>query len=182
MVSTQTGLAGGHADLRPIGHQLDAALLADSRLGFLPGRFLFVFDDGRGDLINRQCDLGAVALDESTAQLRIGEMYGPVVPLAQVVPELKDAALQFLATRGAGPTAPWHVRELSDPLREPHAPDRRLPVPSGPLAYGEVPGGRHFEVPAGVLDRSLVDELTATTNSLIVTPWRGVLVPSTELA
>jgi precorrin-3B synthase len=181
MVSPQTGLAGGRADLRLIGRALEAALLSDPRLRLLPGRFLFALDDGRGDLIDRQCDLGLVSLDESTAQLRIGEEYGPIVPLARVVPEITDAALRFLDARGVGPTAPWHVRELTSPLEVPYASDPRLPAPSGPLSYGEVPGGRHVEVPDGALDRSVVDELAATTDALIVTPWHGILVPSAEL-
>lgn len=75
MVSPQTGLAGGRANLRPIATQLDEALVADPSLAGLPGKFLFVLDDGRGDLMEQTQDLGLVVLDEATAQLRIGENW-----------------------------------------------------------------------------------------------------------
>ncbi len=76
VVSPQTGLAGGRADLRPVAAGLDALLCADPALAALPGRFLFVLDDGRGDVAGRGCDLGLVALDARTAQLRVGSGWG----------------------------------------------------------------------------------------------------------
>ena len=177
MVSPQTGLAGGRADLRPTATALDTALLAEPRLGELPGRFLFVLDDGRGDLADRACDLGLVAIDDRSAQLRIGGGYGPTVALDRVAAELAGLALQFLDARGRGPAAPWHVRELTSDLVPESAADPRLPASVGPLPYGDVPGGQHVEVPDGLLDRALVDTLTSTSDVLIVTPWHGVLVP-----
>lgn len=177
MVSPQTGLAGGRADLRSVAAALDAALLAEPILGELPGRFLFVLDDGRGDLLDRRCDLGLVAADAATCQLRIGDGHGPLVALDHAAGELAELGLRFLSRRGSGPTAAWHVRELPSQLAAASAPDPRLPRSVGPLAYGEVPGGHHLEVPEGLLDRALVDSLTSTSEFLIVTPWRGVLVP-----
>lgn len=177
MVSPQTGLAGGRADLRPIAAALDALLLADPRLGALPGRFLFVLDDGRGDLVDRNCDLGLVALDRSTAQLRVGDAWGPTIALGEAPGRLTALATRFLDQRGGGRTAPWHVRELEQGLLPPYPTDARVPAPAGPLPYGAVGGGRHAEVPGGLLDRAAVDSLTATAPDLIVTPWHGVLVP-----
>lgn len=57
-VSPQTGIAGGRADLRGVAAELDALIVASSVLPSLPGKFAFVLDDGRGDLIDRICDLG----------------------------------------------------------------------------------------------------------------------------
>ncbi|MFT4261973.1 MAG: hypothetical protein QM572_01195, partial [Nocardioides sp.] len=54
----------------------------------------------------------------------------------------------------------------------------RVPAPRGPLAFGEVPGGLHLRVPAPGLDASAIAGLAARSDSLIVTPWHGVLVPS----
>ena len=179
MVSPQTGLAGGRADLRRVAGALDAALLAQPRLATLPGRFLFVLDDGRGDLLDRSCDLGLVAVDGGTTQLRVGDGFGPTVRLGAAADELARLALLFLDSRGTGPTAPWHVRELAEPLAAVSDPDPRLPQSSSPLPYGVVPGGIHVEIPDGLLDRALVDALT-TAPSLIVTPWRGVLVPQED--
>lgn len=184
MVSPQTGLADGRADLREVAAGLDAELLADARLADLPGRFLFVLDDGRGDLIDRPCDLGLVALTSSTAQLRIGAGWGSVVPTSDAAKAIADLALTFVETRGSGPSAPWHVDELPEPLVQPARPDPRLPQPITPLPYGDVPGGQHVEVPDGVLTPAAAAELTVDGPDLIVTPWHGVLVPTatTELS
>lgn len=181
MVSPQTGLAGGRADLRPVAGALDAALVAEPRLAALPGRFLFVLDDGRGDLVERPGDLGVAALTDGFGQLRVGDAWGPVVPLPQAAARLARLALDFLATRGVGASAAWHVRELPTALVPPADPDPRLPRPVGALPYGDVPGGRHVAAPGGVLTPDLVRRLVGEGPAdldLIVTPWRGVLVPT----
>ena len=179
MVSPQTGLAGGSVDLREAAAALDHALLSDPRLAALPGRFLFVLDDGRGDLVERPCDLGLVAVDDRSAQLRVGDGWGPVVALEEAVGLLSGLALAFLSARGEGASAPWHVGELAAPLAPPAAPDPRLPRPAPPLPFGDVAGGRHVEAPGGELEPDLVRELVAAAPELVVTPWRGVLVPTT---
>ena len=58
MLSPASGLAGGRVDLRPTLAELDRRICADPALTALPGRFLCVLDDGRGDLVERPCDLG----------------------------------------------------------------------------------------------------------------------------
>lgn len=177
MVSPQSGLAGGRADLRPVAAALDAALCAEPALAALPGRFLFVLDDGRGDLVTRSCDLGLVALDSISAQLRVGAGWGPVVPIARAAVRIAQLAYEFVVHRGSGPAAPWHVSELAGPLVAVGRPDPRLPEPASALRYGPVPGGRHVPVGEAGLDRGAVDALTAEVDHLVVTPWRGVLVP-----
>jgi precorrin-3B synthase len=177
MVSPQTGLAGGRADLRAVARDLDVRLCADPDLGVLPGRFLFVLDDGRGDLLGRGCDLGLVALDHESVQLRVGDGFGPVVAISAAATRIAELAHEFAVRRGSGPAAPWHVAELADPLVPGAAPDPRLPDPSPPLAFGTVPGGRHVEVGHDGLDRATIAELTTDTAALLVTPWRGVLIP-----
>lgn len=174
---------GGRANLRPVAAALDELLCADPRLASLPGRFLFVLDDGRGDLLRRSCDLGLVALDERVAQLRVGKEWGPLISLDRSPAVLLELAEEFLAERGDGPAAPWHVAELPSPLTDPVPPDPRLPAPAPPLPYGPLPeGGRHVPVPREGLDRptaeALAEEAFAVgTGELVVTPWRGVLVP-----
>ncbi|MDN4172596.1 nitrite reductase [Nocardioides sp. SOB77] len=185
MASPQSGLAGGRADVRPLVAALDAALQADPRLADLPGRFLLALDD-RGDLADRPVDLGVVALDADRGQLRVGDAWGPVLPLADAPCAIADLARRFLDVRGDGPDAAWHVPELAQhlaqhlaqPLVEPHPPDLDLPPPAPALPYGVVPGGVHEPVPDDGLDRSAVERLTAAAPVLVVTPWRGVLVPS----
>ena len=185
MVSPQTGLSAadadrsGRADLRPVAAALDAALCASPALAGLPGRFLFVLDDGRGDLLDRTCDLGLVALSAEQAQLRIGSSWGPVVALADAAGSLVQLAEEFMARRGSGADAAWHVDELAEPLVAACAPEPRLPPPAAALAFGRVAGGEHLAVPDGI-DLALATALAARADELIVTPWRGVLVPQEE--
>ncbi|MFS3130568.1 nitrite reductase [Nocardioides sp. Bht2] len=175
LASPQTGLAGGRADLRPVVAELDRLLLADAELGTLSGRFLHVLDDGRGDVLDRSCDLGLVALDAERGQLRIGEHWGEVVRLPEAPARLVQLAREFLAVRGGGPQAPWHIRELPALLAPPQPADPELPQALAPLQYGPVPGGVHVPVPPMGLRRDHLRFLNAS--ELVVTPWRGVLVP-----
>ena len=173
LVSPCTGLAGGRADLRPVAAELDAGLLADPRLAALPGRFLFLLDDGRGDVLDREPDLGLVALDASTAQLRHGVGgWGETVALSHAPTALLDLARHFLEVRGDDITAPWHVDELPSPLTVSRSRDPRTLVHAGPPPYG--PG--HVAVPAGKLAPDLVTALTASGSDLVMTPWRSVIV------
>lgn len=175
MVSPATGLFDGLVDLRAVAAELDSLLCADPLLASLPGRFLFVLDDGRGDLLDRGCDLGLVALDAASVQLRVGDVLGPVVPLSSAAVRIAELAHAFAVRRGSGESAPWHVAELESPLVAGEDPDPRLPAAAPPLAFGEVPGGRHLSVGADGLDRDALDHLSAS--AVVVTPWRGVLIP-----
>ena len=177
MVSPQTGLAGGRLDLRRVAAELDRLVCADPALPALPGRFLFVLDDGRGDLVDRSCDLGLVALDEHRVQLRVGEGWGATVPAVEAADALVRLARDFVARRGSGPAAPWHVAELDAPLAPITLRDAEVPAAAAPPPYGPIAGGTHVAVPDGVLDRAGVGALTAAAPELIITPWRGVLVP-----
>lgn len=184
MASPCTGRAGGRADLRPVVAELDRLLCALPALGELPGRFLFVLDDGRGDLVDRSCDLGLVALGPGHAQLRLGSRWGDVVALEEAAPALSRLALAFMAARGTGERAAWHVDELGveqfarlGTVREP---DPGLPPPCPPLAYGPVEGGLHHAVGEEGLDRAVVDHLAGLAPELVVTPWRGIFVPQEE--
>lgn len=177
MVSPLTGWSGGRADLRALSSELDQRICGESSLADLPGRFLFVLDDGRGDLIGKACDLGLVALDDARGQLRIGDDWGPVVPLRHAPKRLVDLAVEFLEKRGDLVTAPWHVTELEQPLVAGQAPEPSLPEEQGRLSFGPVPRGMHVEAPDGLLDRALFTRITGAATEVVVTPWRGLLVP-----
>ncbi|OBK41710.1 nitrite reductase [Mycobacterium sp. 1245111.1] len=188
LASPQTGLAGGRADLRPTITRLDTLLCTEHRLGQLPGRFLFTLDDGRGDLLDRLTgagkrgtDLGCVALGDDAVQLRVGGHWGAVTSLHKVADQLAELAAQFVDARGTGDDAPWHIRELARPLQPPVTADPRIPAAAPPLAYGHVPGGTHVPADYGVLTPDLVGSLLETAagvHHVVVTPWRGVLVPN----
>lgn len=161
----------GRVDLRPVVAELDRQLCARDALAHLPGRFLFVLDDGRGDVIDRNLDLGLVAVDNAHAQLRIGSRHwGPVVPLARAATELIALADRFVEERGTGVNAPWHVDELERPPQSrPRDPRTRVnsPIP----ALGELAQGlRHVPVPDGVLS-----DVTDLPPELIVTPWKTLI-------
>jgi len=186
MVSPLTGRLDGRADLRPVATALDRGLSSDPVFSKLAGRFLFVLDDGRGDLVDRSLDLGLVVVDESSAQLRVGSRrWGEVVALGDAPGVLLELTRRFLASRGDGPAAPWHVDELADasPLAPAAPRDDRTRVRTGPPAHGLLRQddglvARHVEVPDGVLTPALAASLAAPADGeLLVTPWRGVVVP-----
>jgi precorrin-3B synthase len=55
-----------------------------------------------------------------------------------------------------------------------------MPTPLPPLAYGSVPGGVHMPADDGVLTQSRVESLLEQASGvehLVVTPWRGILIP-----
>ena len=176
MVSPLSGISGGEADLRPVASALDDLVCADPLLAALPGRFLVVLDDGRGDVQGRSLDLGAMAVDDAHAQVRAGTIgWGEVVGLDEVAPALVDLAHAFLRARGEGESAAWHVDELGSALLT-GARDGRTLRNSGPLPHGPFDGGVHVEVTDGVLTPDLAEELAATADHLVVTPWNGVVV------
>lgn len=191
VASPLTGLRGGRTDLRPVVAALDHALCADPALAALGGRFLFVLDDGRGDVAGRDLDLGLCALDATRVQLRAGRQHwGPVVPVADAPAALVGLARRFLAVRGDGPTVPWHVGELpTGGAALLDRPGDRHPavVDAGPPAE---PGryraddGRRLDVlgvPDGLVRRPLAERLRDAAE-LVVTPWRSIVVAGTDVA
>lgn len=186
MISPLTGRSGGRADLRPVAHALDEALCDDPELAGLAGRFLFVLDDGRGDVAGRDLDLGLMAVDADAAQLRIGShRWGEVVALADAPAVLVEMARRFATVRGEPPV--WHVDELADDrlavLGAQHARDLRTQVTSFPLPYGTIGQddgtvAEHVDVPDGLLTPGLGAEVLARAGeSVVVTPWRSMLLP-----
>lgn len=188
MVSPLTGRVDGRADLFPAAQRLDEALCADPDLAGLPARFLFVLDDGRGDLVDRALDLGAMAVDAEHAQIRIGsQTWGEVVELADVPDVLLDLAGRFAEVRGDRPDAPWHVDELEAPLVDTnHARDLRTQItslhePTGDLAQDDGRVTRVVPVPDGVLTHDLASQVLARAGrEVIVSPWRSLLLPDLD--
>ena len=178
MCSPQTGISGGRADVRPVVEELDRQLCGDERLAELPGRFLFVLDD-RGDLLARRLDLGVVAVNGAAGQLRIGsKAWGPVLPWTKVARALVELAHRFLDVRGTGPGAAWHVDELDVELEPPCGRYVLTEPVAPPLGEGPVAGGTHLMAPDGAVDRSLAARVAAAAEVVVVTPWRGLLVPT----
>lgn len=188
MVSPLSGRLGGRANLFPIAHQLDALLCADPVFAGLSARFLFVLDDGRGDLIDRFADVSAMAVDAENAQVRVGSgHWGPVVPINELPERLLSLARRFVELRGDDESAPWHADELPDGGAEllgiHHARDLRTQVtslrtPVGTLTVDDGRTAEHVAVPDGILTHELATSVLAMARrTVIVTPWRSLLLP-----
>jgi precorrin-3B synthase len=180
VASPLTGLAGGQADLRPLVARLDRALLAEPRLAELPGRFLFVLDDGRGDVAPLGGDLGYRALDAGRGELLVGDRRRTrPLRLVEVADTLAGLALRFLERR----TEEWHVRQLPGPLLggtepQPADPSDRA-AGTRHLAPGVVGDHLVVDVPLGLLSPVQVDAVHAAVGGgpVVVTPWRSLVLP-----
>lgn len=191
MVSPLTGRLGGQADLRATAIELDRLLCADPELASLAGRFLFVLDDGRGDIASRSLDLGLMAVDHESVQLRIGSHHwGPMRALADAPETLLAYAHDFLDKRGEGEAALWHIDELpeggAELLGTVFARDLRthvttLPLPYGIIAQDDGRSAEHLAVPDGLLTADLAASVLDRAGSeVIVTPWRSIVIPDLE--
>ena len=183
LLSPLSGVAGGRVDLRPVAGALDRALRATPAAAGLSARFLFVLDDGRGDVVDRRGDLTVVALNAGTTQVRVGAaQWSRPLAVRDVVPALVGWATDFVAARGSGPDAPWHIDELHAPLlAESGEPDPRVPAPTPPPAYGALPGCEHRHVPDGLLRAAHLDALVQEFDAeqpVVVTPWRSLVLPT----
>jgi len=114
----------------------------------------------------------------------VGRSWGETVALAAAPARMVDLAERFVRCRGDGPDAAWHVVELPEPLVAAVSADPRIPVAREALQFGPVPGGVHVPVGDAGIDRAWLDGATGWTgreadHEVILTPWKGVLVPTT---
>jgi precorrin-3B synthase len=195
LASPLSGLHGGLADVRGLARAFDDGLCTRPGLASLPGRILFAFDDGRGDVAAEEPDLCWIATGPSEGFLQVAGMATEVIATREDAPELLlTAAEVFLTLRAADGVQAWRVRELADApgriaaaLDEDHylgsgsdvpgrsrSPDRDHAAPVGPIgerALGVAPV--LGELSAGQL-RALAD----ASDPAIVTPWRSLVLPS----
>lgn len=169
--SPLTGLAGGRADLRSMVAALDAALVAEDELVDLPGRFLFVLDDGRGDVAALTFDLGYRATSPDQGVIMVGVTGEHRVTAAEAVPTLIDHARRFLHDRGD--SGAWRVRDLQSDAGSGSA---ATPMTT-PL--GRIGPHASVAVPLGHLSPSQVDVINRVTGGgpVVITPWRGLVLP-----
>jgi len=173
LASPLSGLRGGLADVRGLAAALDGVLCSTPELASLPGRFLFAFDDGRGDVAGEGSDVCWRAVDAGTGTLLLaGGDTGRRVLRADAVSTLVEVALEFCRVRGAA----WRVAELDDPEW------RGTPVPR---VDGTVPAGlieRDGGFAAGVVPRfgqlsAAQARALAGFGPALVTPWKSVVLP-----
>jgi precorrin-3B synthase len=195
LASPLSGLHGGLADVRGLASAFDDGLCARPGLASLPGRILFAFDDGRGDVAAEEPDLCWVATGPSEGFLQVAGAATDVSATREDAPELLlTAAEVFLTLRAADEVQAWRVRELADApgriaaaLDEDHylgsgsdvpgrsrSPDRDHAAPVGPI------GGRALGVAPvlGELSAGQLRALADTSDPAIVTPWRSLVLPS----
>jgi precorrin-3B synthase len=170
LASPLSGLRGGVADVRGLAASLDALLCSIPELASLPGRFLFAFDDGRGDVAGEGADVCWRATGPSEGTVLLAGMdTGRRVALVDAVSALVDVALEFLRVRGSA----WRVAELDDPAW------RGTPVPrvDVPIPAGMISGSAAGVVPRfGRLGAAQVRAL-ADVGPALVTPWKSLVLP-----
>jgi precorrin-3B synthase len=192
VASPLSGLVGGLGDVRPLVAELDRLVCADPLLAELSGRFLFVVDDGRGDVAPIRGDLSLHVIDAGTAHVLLGDdVAGPEVATEDAAAVLVGLAQAFTRAR----TEEWHVADL--PLRGQEllpavagvgsgAVERPRSAQGAPTGYGTLrqDDGRcavSAMAPLGILTGPMIRELCSVaeraSGRLVVTPWRGVVVP-----
>jgi precorrin-3B synthase len=104
----------GVTDLTGLVAELDGAICAAPELAELSGRFLFVLDDGRGDVAGLDGDLTAVAVPGGSAALLLGGLdIGVRAPLSTLPDVLVVLASAFLAVRAEQGSSAWRLAELA---------------------------------------------------------------------
>ncbi|MFF9339063.1 MULTISPECIES: cobalamin biosynthesis protein CobG [unclassified Streptomyces] len=178
----------GHADVQLWARALDAALCAEPRAAALSGRFLFVLDDGRGDVAGLGGDVTLIAAPDGAATLLAGS-GAFAVAAADAVPAALACALAFLDAAEAAGTGAWRPRELPAG----HLPDWAralagagitaepvplLPPPSAPPPAPGPLGDRalHVLAPLGRLTAAQLRALAEGAAEVRLTPWRGAVV------
>ncbi|MFD3702294.1 precorrin-3B synthase [Nocardia sp. NPDC058658] len=189
VASPLSGRIGGFADVRDLAVDLDAGLLADPRLGELPGRVLFTLDDGRGDVSTLHGDIGIHAVgDNEFALLLAGSDTGLRVTAGEAVEVMLDAARGFLDLRGTSDTGQWRLHEIAggvesvvetldrSPVGEPVELGAAHDIPIGWLDQDNGLVTLGAAVPLGTLSARTTEFLAAVERPVFVTPWRSLVI------
>ncbi len=201
VASPLAGVDGrGHADVEEWTRQLDGLLCASDAATGLSGRFLFVLDDGRGDVAALGGDVTLIALPGGRAVLHVGPVAsgnGIAVPAEDGPRWALRAAEEFLAVARDGGQRAWRVREV-----DPDGSLIRARLGASPAAgtvdFGPPPGfgtvrdtdgtvvglsaGLRFGRAAAPQWRLLAETAARGTGELRLTPWRGVVLPGASAA
>ncbi|MEU6084328.1 precorrin-3B synthase [Streptomyces sp. NPDC047108] len=194
----------GRPDVQPWARTLDGLLCASEAAAELSGRFLFAFDDGRGDVAALGADVTIVAESGGAhVALHLGDAPALRVPGAAAPRAALAAAETFVTTARDGGTHAWRIRELPDSgLALTHEVERRLTaegVAAGaadtvlPRGRGRGPEPGAVDGPDGTRTLSVLAPLGRLTvaqwrrladiarrdgrGELRLTPWRGAVVP-----
>ncbi|XRQ09153.1 precorrin-3B synthase [Actinomadura welshii] len=161
----------------PLVSALDRALCGNPRLAGLPGRFLFGFDDGTGDIAALDADITFGPAGFLLAGTRIAVASGD--PVATML----AAAEAFLDVRADA----WRLAEVPDGVRLVAArlggtprdePKASVPVPAYAGVIEQRDGLAALEAvpPLGRLSGAQAEALAGTAGEFRVTPWRSVVL------
>lgn len=163
--------------LLPLVDELDTELLDVPLLAELPGRFMWAFDNGSGDVAGEPWDLCYQSLDAEHGLVATAAGQVWEVPAVEAPSVLLALAQDFQLYRTQADHPVWHVDELASPIGEGFGPqaDRgivvRRPPQVGPHGTDLLAGA-----PLGKLTADMIGALSAL-HEVRVTPWRAVLVP-----
>lgn len=177
VMSPLSGFGVG-VDVRPIVAELDRSLCADPVLAGLPGRFLFAVDSGNGDMLGEPFDIAYRACDSLSGEIRLaGRGRGLRVTAEHAAATMITAARAFQEHRATAEPAPWHLRELDHDLPGLTLSDLNPAVIGSRLQPGAVGDHAIVGLPLGRLTPLRLAALTAITDSVILTPWRSLVLP-----
>jgi precorrin-3B synthase len=162
------------ASLAPLVAELDAGLVADAALAHLSGRFLFALADASGSVLSEPYDLAWQSLGGDHGVLLVAGRGLPV-PRQRAVPELLARARGFLECRRS--TAVWNVRDVPGDAALFADLTAYEPVVAAPLVPGPVGADLVAGVPLGFLTTTHIEALARVTATVVVTPWRSIVVP-----
>ncbi len=162
----------------------DAGLCADPELANLPGRFMVAFSDESGSVLGEHWDL-AYQLTSPTSGRLLAAAAGHVVVGAEVarsdaVAELLRRACLFLTDRVLADhsgNGVWNVRDLHTGASVFEGLSPVTLDPPTALAAGTHDHDLVCGVPLGMLDAVMIDALAQVTDTVVLTPWRSVVVP-----
>ncbi|MFD5448044.1 cobalamin biosynthesis protein CobG [Streptomyces sp. NPDC127100] len=198
VASPLSGLDGqGAREVRSWLTALDAALCASEAARGLSGRFLFAFDDGRGDVASLGADVTVRATADDGALISLGSarealrVAGDDAPRAALL-----AAEEFLQFARLAGERVWRIDELGPGSAELASAVRHRLAESGigcvwdstdaTVTGGPLPGvigsALCVHAPLGRLTAPQWQELAdVAPGELRLTPWRVVVVPAPDM-
>lgn len=205
LASPLSGRSGSVGDVRSLVRAVDRELIQYDDTADLPGRTLFAFDDGRGDVIAERPDFGVIATTKTRPSdahdffdvVIGGDYLVGSLPRARVVDSVVELARQWQARRGKN----WRIEEtpgaaedlarwtrenlvgLEDPVHDvlpvyEESADNELGLRQ-PMGWIDQDDGRvslACVLPFGRMDSACARLLGAVGKPSTVTCWHGVVV------
>lgn len=161
-------------ELRQRARELDLMLCARPALAELPGRFLFVLTDAGGVGLTEPYDVAYVDRGDGSGLL-VAAGRGRECPASRALAAMLDLAGEFLAARDD--VRQWNIRDLPAGSALLSGFTRISLTVGDPLVPGAFGDDLVAGVPLGLIDEPQLAALRETTDRVVVTPWRSLVVP-----